>query len=106
MEQTTLDYWQSVGEVVLIVTTILGFVLRAWLNNLIVPLRTQNEHTADQLEQINAKIDQTVVALHSLAEAMATVRESVHSAHHRVDKVEERVTRLEDAYISPKGGGK
>lgn len=60
------------------------------------------QNTSESMNKIDSDVSKIADKLEDIRVSIATVKNSVESAHHRIDEVTERVNRMENLYLKDK----
>lgn len=96
---TNPDWWESLLAVFIAACGVIAWVMKVWIIN---PLRSQANETSKTLSKIDTDVSQVAEEVKGIRIGMEAINSSVHSAHHRIDEVTHRVTRIEDIFFKNK----
>lgn len=96
---TNPDWWESLLMVFVASCSVVAWVVKVWIIN---PADRRADETKKTLSKIDADVSQVAEEVKGIRIGMEAINSSVHSAHHRIDEVNHRVTRIEDIFFKNK----
>ncbi len=89
-------WWQSLLALAVMICTIAGLLIKAFIVN---PLSKDMIHLNKQIEEMAIDTKETKEDVKNLLIQLEATNNSVHSAHHRIDGMEERINRIENVFF-------
>ena len=111
---TNPDYYESMAVVLTAVVGMITAGVKYWIINPhnenfeeIVKSTSESlnkieQNTSESMNKIDSDVSKISDKLEDIRVSIATVKNSVESAHHRIDEVTERVNRMENLFIKDK----
>lgn len=90
------DWWESIIAVFVGACGLIAWVMKVWIIN---PANKRADETRGTLVKIDSEMSKVAEEVKGIRIGMESINSSVHSAHHRIDEVTHRITRIEDVFL-------